>query len=241
MRAGDRAGDRQAEPDAVCGVETLVGTGERLEQGRDLLGGMLGPVLAISKTALSACWTVRIPIQPSGTLCRTAFSTRLATIRSSSTRSPLGGAGSSAASTSMSALIDRCMRGVERVLGGGGEVNRFMGCRAELAGGERQERLDGGFGPLDRAVDPSRHRLQLLGRPRRLRERDLDRRSHRGQRRAQLVRGVGDEPLLAGESGIEPLEHHVEGVGQLLELVIGAGQREALTEPQLGSASARPR
>ena len=48
------------------------------------------------------------------------------------------------------------------------------------------------------------------------------------------MRRVGDESLLAGERGIEPLEHHVEGVGQLLELVIGAGEREALTEPQLG-------
>ena len=66
------------------------------------------------------------------------------------------------------ALIDRCMRGVERVLGGGGEVDRFLGRRADLARGERQERLDGRFGALDRALDPSRHRLELLGRPRRL-------------------------------------------------------------------------
>ena len=47
------------------------------------------------------------------------------------------------------ALIDRRMLGVERVLGSGGEINRFVGCRNHLADGERQQRLDGGVGALD--------------------------------------------------------------------------------------------
>lgn len=63
--------------------------------------GMFGPVLAISNTALSGSWIVRISIQPPGLLWRTAFSTRLAIMRSSSTRSPRARAGSSAASTLM--------------------------------------------------------------------------------------------------------------------------------------------
>ena len=43
-----------------------------------------------------------------------------------------------------------------------------------------------------------------------------------GQRGAQLVRGVGDEPALGVEGDVEPGQHVVEGVGQLLELVVGA-------------------
>ena len=41
------------------------------------------------------------------------------------------------------------------------------------------------------------------------------------QRRAQFVGGVGGEPLLFGDVGLEPCEHRVEGVGELAELVVG--------------------
>ena len=42
------------------------------------------------------------------------------------------------------------------------------------------------------------------------------------ERRAQLVGGVGREPLLLGDLRLEPREHGVEGVGELAELVVGA-------------------
>ena len=54
------------------------------------------------------------------------------------------------------------------------------------------------------------------------------------QRRAQLVRGVGDEPPLPVERAVEPLEHRVERVGELLDLVVGAGQRDPLVQPAVG-------
>lgn len=42
------------------------------------------------------------------------------------------------------------------------------------------------------------------------------------ERGPQLVRGVRDEPLLGGEGPLQPVQHLVEGVGELLELVVGA-------------------
>jgi hypothetical protein len=44
------------------------------------------------------------------------------------------------------------------------------------------------------------------------------------------VGGIGHEPLLAVEGGLEPAEEVVEGIGQLLQLVVGTGQGEALVE-----------
>ena len=41
---------------------------------------------------------------------------------------------------------------------------------------------------------------------------------------AQLVGGVGCEPLLFGDVCFEPREHGVEGVGELAELVLAALQ-----------------
>ena len=54
------------------------------------------------------------------------------------------------------------------------------------------------------------------------------------QRRAQLVRRVGREALLARERVVEPVEHVVEVVGELLELVAAAAQADAVVEPAGG-------
>ena len=50
------------------------------------------------------------------------------------------------------------------------------------------------------------------------------------QRGAQLVGGVGGEPLLLGDVGLEPREHGVEAVGELAELVLAAVQPDAMGE-----------
>ena len=63
-----------------------------------------------------------------------------------------------------------------------------------------------------------------------LSEHDVDRRAHDRERGAQLVGGVGDEPLLALERGLEPAEHLVERLGQFAELVAGAAQRDPRRE-----------
>ena len=65
-------------------------------------------------------------------------------------------------------------------------------------------------------------------------ERDLDQRSLAGQRRAQLVRGVGDELALGFERRVEPLEQFVEGVAEFLELVLGPVERETLVQARGG-------
>jgi hypothetical protein len=57
---------------------------------------------------------------------------------------------------------------------------------------------------------------------------DLDRGPLDGERGAQLVGGVGDEAALAGDRPLEAFQHRVEGVGQLLQLVAGARQRDPL-------------
>ena len=50
------------------------------------------------------------------------------------------------------------------------------------------------------------------------------------QRGAQLVGGVGREPLLLGDVRLEPREHGVEGVGELAELVVAALQPDPVGE-----------
>jgi hypothetical protein len=47
---------------------------------------------------------------------------------------------------------------------------------------------------------------------------------------ASGVRGAGDELALEGEGAIEAVEQLVEGVGELLELVVGAGEMESLMQ-----------
>ena len=59
---------------------------------------------------------------------------------------------------------------------------------------------------------------------------DVEERLRHGQRRAQLVRGVGGEPLLLGDLRLEPSQHAVEGVGELAELVVTALELDPVSE-----------
>ena len=70
-------------------------------------------------------------------------------------------------------------------------------------------------------------------------QRDVDLGAHHGQRRAQLVRGVGHEALLGLERRAEPVEHRVEGVGELGDLVVGAGVADPLVERLARRAAGR--
>ena len=67
-----------------------------------------------------------------------------------------------------------------------------------------------------------------------------------GQRRAQLVRGVGDElalllhrPLALGAGGVERAQHLLQGHGQLADLVVGARLRHVARGVAGGRRSAR--
>jgi hypothetical protein len=50
------------------------------------------------------------------------------------------------------------------------------------------------------------------------------------QRRAQFVRGVGDELALGAERRLQPGEKPVEGVAEFLDLVVGPVKGEALVQ-----------
>nr|WP_230985368.1 hypothetical protein [Microbispora oryzae] len=123
---------------------------------------------------------------------------------------------------------------VECPRGGLGEVDRHGVAQSLLAAGQGEQGLDEPF--LVPARDqqafqygPQRRRVGV-----RVRERDLGHGPLQRQRCAQLVRGVGDEPALRGERGLQPVQQFVEGVGQLLELVGGPGHRQPPVEPLRG-------
>ena len=75
------------------------------------------------------------------------------------------------------------------------------------------------LGMIDRDPNVDGHVMQVLDGGGGVVEDDVDGCTHHRQRRAQFVGGIGDEPPLAVESALEPVEHLVEGLGQLLELV----------------------
>ena len=61
-----------------------------------------------------------------------------------------------------------------------------------------------------------------------------------GDRAAQLVRGVGDQPALAFLGRAEPAEHVVQGQGQVAHLVAGLGHREGPWPPGPGDVLGAP-
>jgi len=65
----------------------------------------------------------------------------------------------------------------------------------------------------------------------------LDERLLQGERRAQLVRGVGDEEALSLDEVLQSRQQVVEGVAQLLELIVRTAERQALVEVGGGSSS----
>jgi hypothetical protein len=67
---------------------------------------------------------------------------------------------------------------------------------------------------------------------------DLDEGAAQGQRGVQLVGGFGDEAALSVEGAVEALDHRVEGVGEVLHLVVGAAQRDAFVQSTVGGRSA---
>ena len=142
------------------------------------------------------------------------------------------------ASPAASASRAVCSRAVRAALArSSGVAARDRALRAR----EREQRLDEALGAVQRVVDGFGHRAQLRVGGLRVGERHLELGAHDGQRRAQLVRRVGHEAPLAGEGAGQALEHRVEGVGQLLELVARALQRDALVERVLRDAAAPPR
>ena len=99
------------------------------------------------------------------------------------------------------------------------QVDGFSG-EGPLVGAAEQEQR---FGEVDRSgVDDVEAVDELVGVAVRIVAGDVEQGLRDRQRGAQLVGGVGREPLLFGDVRFEPGEHGVEAVGELAELVVAA-------------------
>ncbi len=206
------------------GVELL----ERLEQTVDLCRAGPAGRSCSRRSVAPAVARWRSPRRPGrpAMLWRSALSTRFATRLSTSRGSP-GPRGAA-----LERRLQRRRRHVGRprttAASDVGEVEGLAALHPLLAAGQRQQRLDE---PLLCRAEARAPRWQVgsqrLQRRVRVGERDLQQRPLRGQRRPQLVRGVGHEVPLRRERRLQPLEQVVEGRRQLGELVSAAGRARA--------------
>ncbi len=117
----------------------------------------------------------------------------------------------------------RLHRGVERQRGVPGQVT-------VLRAGQDEESLEEPLHLVEFGAQPPGEHRGLRRDRFRLGLRDVERGAHGGQRGAQLVRGVGDEPALGGERALQPGQQLVDGVGEILDLVQRAGDGEPLVQ-----------
>ncbi len=122
---------------------------------------------------------------------------------------------------------------------GGAELDRRPPVDPALAAGEHQQPVEQVVQLVGADQHPLAHPPQLAGIGVGVVERDVDLGADRGQRGAQLVAGVGDEPALRGKPGLQAIEHRVEGVGELADLVPGTVERQPLVEPLVGDPAGR--
>ena len=175
--------------------------------------GMPGPSSAmdsVARPSISASSTVT-----AAAAWRRALSSRLRTTRRSSSRSPTTWAADTPGGRCAAAAPGRAQLVEHDVI----EIDPFGTVRATGVGaGEEQQVVDH---PLHR------HDLLQLTRPRgrdvgrlRVASVDLQLGAHAGERRAQLVRGVGDELLLAARGVLQAGEHLVHRHGEAGDLVV---------------------
>ena len=189
---------------------------------------MPGPSSSTASTIWSPSRATVASTAVAGSVWRSAFSIRLSTRRCSSSRAPMTsrrrrrrpasswspatGSSSPAASATTS----------ERSIGSWRAIAPGVGA------GEQQEVGDQPAHAARGAQGRGR-RLALLALERLLEQ--LEVRQHGGQRRAQLVRGVGHELPLAREGrlglaagGVERAQHALERARELADLVVGFGR-----------------
>jgi hypothetical protein len=80
---------------------------------------------------------------------------------------------------------------------------------------------------IDCGADVSRHATQLGGRAVGVIQYDIDGRAHDRERGPQFVEALAMNRFCPSKAALEPVEHLVEGLGQLVELVAGTAQRDA--------------
>jgi len=126
---------------------------------------------------------------------------------------------------------------VQGVLGDGGQVEGLGAGGLVVGAGQDEQRVDEPLAVPDRLADLGGHGDQFVDRRARLGQDDVGSGAHQGQGGAQFVAGVGDELALGAERAVEALQHRVEGVGQLAELVARALQGDALRQVVLGGGA----
>ena len=181
-------------------------------------------------------------IQPPSVLWQTALSMTFSTIRAISAWLPVTQAppGSLVVLHGQPSCADRgCLVGqrigrhvVER-------QDRLAGQAAVLRAGQDQERLEQPVDLVQLRAQPRGQRDRLRRSRLGLGQRHVQRGPHRGQRRAQLMRGVGDEPALGLERDLQPFQQAVDGVAKLLQLVLRALNGQPLVQVVLGDALRR--
>ena len=232
----DRGDDRQPEAEAFAVAHPVAGQAlEGLEQPLDLLGGHDRPGVGDRELDLAGESLAPSPgrVRPA-MLWRSALSTRFDTSRSIRRRSPLNGAGSSDASiwTPRAAASARACG--DRLAGDRGQVDPLPRFDPALPVGQGEERVDqllllGALVEHLLAGRPER-----AGRRLRVAQDQLKQRADRGQRRAELVRGVGDEPPLGVERAFEATQKAIDRVGELPELVLRSLHREPFVQIGFG-------
>ena len=100
------------------------------------------------------------------------------------------------------------------------QLDRLDAQELRLLGlGQQQQVVDQPADARDLGLHEALDAAHLLAGRARLRGEHFELAADHGQRRAQLVRGVGDERALAGERLGQAVEHVVEGVGEHAHLV----------------------
>ena len=92
---------------------------------------------------------------------------------------------------------------IEDVFGRRGQVDLFPDGEPALVAREDEQRADEVLGVIDSGADVVRRAAQLAGRGVGAAERNVDGGAHDRGRGAQLMGGIGDESLLALESGLQ--------------------------------------
>ena len=120
--------------------------------------------------------------------------------------------------------------GVDRPPREPGQVDGLAALEPPLARRERQQRVEQPLLIAARRQQFLAGGSEPIGARVRVGERDLDQRALERQRGAELVCGVCDEAALGGERALQPREQLVDRVAELLELVVGTGERQPLVQ-----------
>jgi hypothetical protein len=110
-----------------------------------------------------------------------------------------------------------------------------------LDSSQRQEARDQRLAAADGLVHDGSHVTQVTLARIWIVKSIFDLRPHNRERRAQLVGGIRDEAALTRKRLVEAIEHRVERVGELSQLVGGALERDPLTKIALGCDPPRRR